>query len=207
MTNTNESILLSRAVGGDATREDWDELTARADERPQLWQRLGETLRDQTGAVRAVEAASRIADTVEIPAIAPRGVVPPDDPPLRGVLHRWSGWAVAAAVGLAWIMNLTGSPASPGQPQLAELLPMAAASDLFQAYLDKGREDATVIGEVPEKIVVDSRTLPTGDGYELLYLRQILERTVVPDLYHYTGRDEMGRPVLVKYQHTGHRPM
>lgn len=204
---TSESVLISRAVGGDATRADWDELTARAEDRPRLWRTLGESLRDHAGAARAVEAAARIADSVEIPMVAPPRAAPAGDPPQWGAgARRWSGWAVAAAVGLAWMLTFTSRPAPVAQPSVADILPTASADDLFEAYVDRGRRDATVIGEVPERIVVDSRSAPGGEGYELLYLRQILERAVVPDLYQFNGQDETGRPVLVKYEQPD-RPM
>ncbi|MHC4427188.1 MAG: hypothetical protein ACYS0D_01100 [Planctomycetota bacterium] len=199
MNDERVNLLISRAVGGDATTVEWDELTTQADERPQLWRRLGETLRDQTGFTRALEAAAAVAHEVE-----PEW----DASPASGItsiahsrsLRHWSGWAVAAALVLAWVMSVTGPAPAPEQAQLAELLPTATAADLFDAYLARGRADDTVIGEVPEKIVVDSRTAPTGEGYELLYLRQILERAVVPDLYQVEGADEMGRPVLVRFE-------
>ena len=74
------------------------------------------------------------------------------------------------------------------------------AVDLFQAYLQKGRQEEMVIGEVPEKILIDSRSMPSGEGYELLYLRQILERAIVPDLYQFTAQDALGRPTLVRFE-------
>ena len=201
MNDERVILLISRAVGGDATTAEWDELTTQADERPQLWRRLGETLRDQTGFVRAVDAAVAVACQIE-PAW---GAETPQDAggqpvtPPRSLRH-WGGWAVAAALVLAWVMSLIGPAPSPETTQLAEVLPTATAAELFNAYLARGRADDTVIGEVPEKIVIDSRTSPTGEGYELLYLRQILERAVVPDLYQVGGADEMGRPVLVRFE-------
>ena len=74
-----------------------------------------------------------------------------------------------------------------------------SASDLLAAYLDKGRQEQSVIAEVPERILIETRPNETGRGFELLYVRQIIERTVVPDLYQFHSQDEMGRPTLVRY--------
>ena len=60
---------------------------------------------------------------------------------------------------------------------------------------------------MPERVLIETRPSETGRGYELLYLRQILERTVVPDLYKFYGQDEMGRPTLVRYDGDAGPPM
>ena len=56
-----------------------------------------------------------------------------------------------------------------------------------------------VIAEVPERILIETRPTDNGRGFELVYVRQIIERTVVPDLYQFHSQDEMGRPTLVRY--------
>ena len=117
----------------------------------------------------------------------------------------WSGWAIAAVFTIAWvagILNLVQSttPQPIGTPVAAEAgFAGASASDLFAAYLDKGRQEQFVIAEVPERILIETRPADSGRGYELVYVRQIIERTVVPDLYQFHSQDEMGRPTLVRY--------
>ena len=74
----------------------------------------------------------------------------------------------------------------------------ASAAELLAAYLDKGRQEDFVIAEVPQRVLIETRPNVTGHGYELIYLRQILERTVVPDLYQF-NHDESGQPTLVRY--------
>jgi hypothetical protein len=83
---------------------------------------------------------------------------------------------------------------------MASLIDTTPAADLFQAYLDRGRKENVVINEVPERILIDTRPVPTGQGYELIYLHQILERAVVPDLYRIGAQDERGQPVLIRYE-------
>jgi hypothetical protein len=79
-------------------------------------------------------------------------------------------------------------------------IPVSTADEAWNAYIAKGRESGAVVGEMPAKVLIESRPNPSGEGYELLYLRQVVERTIVPDLYQYTGQDESGRPTPVRYQ-------
>lgn len=208
MNAERDDILISRIIDGGATPGEWDELSSLADSNPGVWRRLGEMMRDQTSFARAVNTSVAVADGVEIPVHlhrAPRERREHPVPVIRR-LGVWSGWAVAAAVVLAWTIgvetNFKGRPPlDQGAPvQSARLLDTAAATDLLQAYLERGREDQSVIGEVPQRIIVETRPVQTGQGYELLYLRQILERRVVPDLYQLAARDELGRPTLVRYE-------
>lgn len=76
-----------------------------------------------------------------------------------------------------------------------------SAADAWQAYLQKGRESGEVVGEIPNKLLVDSKPALSGNGVEVIYVRQVMERAIVPDLYEFAGRDEAGRPTLVRYAH------
>ena len=71
------------------------------------------------------------------------------------------------------------------------------AADAFQAYLERGQEAGRVVGEMPAKVLLEAQPSAQGSGYEVLYLRQIMERAVVSDLYEF-GVDERGRPVPVR---------
>ncbi len=213
MNHLHDDILISRAIDGDATAAEWDELTARADANPTIFRHLAATLREHGAFGRAVNAAVAAADSIEMPApgIAPT-VRSAATPPRTGGLSRlggWSGWAIAAVLTIAWVggvLNLVRTnPATPGTGSAQSLTNNAGfgngttAADLLQAYLDKGRQEEFVIAELPERVLIETRPSSTGRGYELLYLRQILERTVVPDLYQFYSQDEMGRPNLVRY--------
>ena len=79
---------------------------------------------------------------------------------------------------------------------------MAASMSL---YLDKGRADGSVIGEQPERQIVGYAPVKDGEGYEVFYLRQILERARVDHLYRYSS-DELGRPAPVPVQPARKRP-
>jgi hypothetical protein len=203
MERERDQLLMSRVVDGDAATEEWDELTALAEEDPAVWARLAQTLRAHAGVARAVNAQVAAADSVPLPvAAAPAAAtVEPRVAPFAHV-SRWSGWAVAAVVGiawLAWIFN-AGGPGRRAESSAPVNLAGLPAADLLQAYLDRGRQEDLVVGEVPDRILIDTRPTKTNGGYEVLYLRQIIERTVVPDLYRVQGRDERGQPILVRFQ-------
>jgi len=213
MNHLHDDILISRAIDGDATAAEWDQLTARAETDPTIWRNLATTLREHGAFGRAINAGVAVADSIEMPAPAitptarPTGTLPRVR--RQAGLRGWSGWAIAAVLSIAWVsgvLNLVQTnPATPGGGSAQPLTRHTGfgdnitASQLLQAYLDKGRQEDFVIAEVPQRVLIQTRPSGTGRGYELLYLRQILERTVVPDLYEFYSQDEMGRPTLVRY--------
>jgi hypothetical protein len=204
MEQERDQLLMSRVVDGDATTDEWDELTVLAERDPDVWAQLAHTLRDNAGFARAVNAEVAAADAVPLPsperARAAMTIEPRVDPFAH--VSRWSGWAVAALVGiawLAWIFNAGDAARRPEPPATGSLAGLPAA-DLLQAYLDRGRQEELVVGEVPDRILIDTRPTETSGGYEVLYLRQIIERRVVPDLYRVQGQDERGQPILVRFE-------
>jgi hypothetical protein len=53
-----------------------------------------------------------------------------------------------------------------------------------------------VLGELPERVVIEA--VPLGDGsVEVRFVRQIMERAVVHDLYR-VGEDEVGNLVAIR---------
>ena len=206
MNRRSMETLIWRVVDGDGGAREWDDLMALAEEDPALWREVAEAHHDDVVLRRAISSASRLADSTALPA---------GDPP-RGAMAqsregaRWigagGGWLVAALVALAWTIHL-GTTVGPDASDPAGLLPIATAADAFQTYLDRGRQERLVVGEIPTRILVESRRDPAGEGYELLYVRQVLERTVVGDLYRFSGQDEQGGPTLVRYEQRPRSPM
>ncbi len=207
MSNEREQLLVSRVIEPDATAKAWDELTAAAEADPNLWRQTVQTLRDHHAFARAVDASVAVADDVSTtpptsrlehrPAVGPA-------PSERRQLLRWSGWAVAALVALAWVSGLNNVQPLGNGYQAGTGSQVLSAADLLDRYLVQGRREGRVFDEVPEKILVQSRPSPTGDAVEVIFIRQILERMTLPDLYQYQGEDESGRPTLVRFnQHTG----
>lgn len=199
--------VISRLSGGEATEQEWASFERIADDRPQLWRELAQAQRDQLALMDAVGDAARQAEHVDF-ARAAADAVAAEAParPLRlNRLGAWTGWAVAAVVTLVAAAQLNQSRAlmqTPigGQTSQAGVLPsFDSPSDAFQFYLDKGRETGQVIGEVPTKVLVDSRANPAGVGYEVVFIRQVVERAVVPDLYQVRGENEAGQPTLTRF--------
>lgn len=207
MSNENEQLMVSRVIEPDATSEQWDELTAAAISNPTLWRRTAEALRDHQAMTRAVNRSIAIAEDVSTTPRTDRlahRLAVDSAPSERPQLLRWSGWAVAALVALAWVGGLrTVQPTGNGF-QAGTGSQVLSAADLLDRYLVQGRREGRVFDEVPEKILVQSRPSPTGNAVEVIFIRQILERMTLPDLYQYEGEDESGRPTLVRFtQHTG----
>ena len=208
MSNEDNELLVSRVIEPDATAKEWDELTAAAEADPQLWRRTVKTLRDQQALTRAVNASVAIAEGVSSRQVRQPGRnVEVDRLPLRRPqLFRWSGWAVVALVALAWVSGLSNFRSN-GTMNAGFVPPTLTAAEHLQNYYTQGRREGRVFDEVPEKILVQIRPSPTGDGDEIIYIRQILERTTLPVLYHYQGEDESGRPTLVRFEANAKPPM
>jgi len=201
MTNDTE-LLLSRVIDGEATAGEWSALVAAATAQPGLWQDIAEAQREHVVLRRFIDEQTDRATRVDVPqprhgAVDPRGVA------LRAPRMAWTGWGVAALIGLAVAVQsfLSGTsvnrgPALTGATNEASVLPVRTTDQALQDYIELGQESGDVIAELPAKVLIETRRSPTGEGYELLYLRQILERTHVPDLYEFEGQSEAGQPTL-----------
>lgn len=201
----DKDILISRIIDGEATAEDWSALRALAAKDPSVWADLASMQQDCAEVHRACEQALRVACNVEAPILelarhrfAER---------LR-LVGAWGGWAAAAAVLIAWAIGLPdGRDAPARQTQGASLVPDLtrqrvidglSPDEAFAAYLRSGAENGRVLGLDPSMTVVRTQPLEGGSGYEVLYIRQILERAEV-DLYR-LAQDEAGRPVRIPLQ-------
>jgi hypothetical protein len=109
------------------------------------------------------------------------------------------GWAVAALVALAWTASVF-APRTPGMGPtttagLGAVVP-STYDAAIQSYLDLGRRSGRVVGELPDRVVLDSRPLPDGSGFEVTYLRQFVERATVERAYR-VGETDTGGAVLI----------
>ena len=201
MNDEHADDLISQAIDCESGTAQWEEFALRADAQPRLWRQLAESQRDELSLIRTMASASVVADAVAAPAIRLRAEPAHIDTSMR--IRQWSGWAVAALVAITAFIRgglPVQSPLSPGSQQAGLGAPIQSAADAFNSYIEKGKETGAVVGEVPAKVLVDTRPAASGKGYELLYLRQVLERTVVPDLYQVNGQDESGQPMLIRYK-------
>lgn len=198
-------ILIARITDGVSVRADWQRLEDVAQSDPSVWRDLAYAQHDHA-ALSAAVAHANASSRTDVPVLSTPAA---DQMTLRltqrsRTIAAWAGWAAAAAVGLAWLgMPGTGLDRSsplldaPDTTQSAGLGGVLdsgiarSAADALQAYLNKGQESGEVIGQVPGKLMLNARPLPDGQGYEVLYLRQFLEKTVVPNLYR-AATDDSG---------------
>lgn len=199
-------IIISRIVDGEAGPSDWARFGAAAERDPGLWREVALCQRDHVGLMRGVESLTACASRVE----APTREVQVER--MRGrsrLLATWAGWGVAAAIGAAVLVGgprLGGPTGGGGVGEQAGLAGIGGAiggasggfssmQAAWDAYMEKGRERGVVVGEVPTRVLLESRPAE-GGGYEVVYLRQVIERARVPRLWQ-MGVDELGRPLPV----------
>jgi hypothetical protein len=194
---TDADILITRIIDGEASPEDWAAFKALAARQPEVWRDLAECQQDHADLSAAVSAAWRIADSIDLPVEEARSAQLSRR--VRGAMA-WGGWAMAAAVALAFTTQRpAGNSAEPmtAGPTLGPgVIPVSTPEQAYDAYLELGRQEELVLEEVPTRILVETRALDDGT-VEVRYLRQILERVTVPSLYEF-GQDEAGRPVPIR---------
>lgn len=202
--NEQLDLLISRIADGEAGRADWDAFGALAERSPGAWRALAQAQRDHASLSLAVGVALHAADRVDLPsragAVEFHRRVPERISPFAR-MGSWSGWAAAAVIGLAWLSGRSGVGMNTPPGNAAGLLPVSYTinnpEDAVKAYLDVGQKQNLVVGELPQRVVVESRPVQKGGGIEVLYVRQFVERAVVNDLVKF-GADELNRPVPVR---------
>jgi hypothetical protein len=183
--------ILERIADGESTAADWAAFRAAANIEPSLWQELAEAQRTHTELCAQVQAAIAVADTIEAPM--EEHLTESLTQRIR-VVASWGGWAAAAAVLLAWAVGLTpGSGRIGGSNAGLVPTPPGTPDQALQTYLDIGQQAGLVVGELPTKVMIETVPSSSGQGYEVFYIRQIVERTVVPELFQTEGVDEQGR--------------
>jgi hypothetical protein len=202
--DSNIDILISRVVDGVATRSDWESFEHLGAADPSAWRELALAQRQEQMLRKSVGDVVAAAERIELPEAAHA------EHRLKFRLRRvaaWGGWAAAAAVTLAF---LTRGPVS-GQQQLGGrgvqtggIVPAFESADqLRQAYIEKGKQEGKVVGEIPDRVIMSTKPTPDG-GYELVFVRQIMERAKVNDLYQAsTTEDGKLCPVRVRFVVTG----
>ncbi|MCA9285428.1 MAG: hypothetical protein KDA22_09450 [Phycisphaerales bacterium] len=210
--------LIGRAADGAESASEWSEFCVLAERQPSAWRDLAIQQREARLLSASVDRAVGAADVVELPhvshpfqgegVLARVGAETGRERPLHQMRPepshptRWMGWVVAACVVAAW--GFSALPRQRGAEtaamNTAGLVPMQTADDALQAYLDRGRADGVVVGEVPSKMLLESRPLDGGGGFEVVFVRQIVERRNVPALIEFSQADEFGRPVAVQLE-------
>lgn len=199
MTGIDRDILITRVLDGEATPEDWAAFRAMASRDPSIWPELADAQQDRADLAIAVAGAIAIADRVEAPLEIHTGER------LNARIRTgvaWFGWAAAAMLAIGALTgrtNLLGN--TPGQAsqstQEAGFFRVNTPEEAMQLYLNKGQEAGSVLGEIPERVLLSSEIGPNGQGYTVVYLRQVVERQHVQDLYQ-LGLDDAGKTVPVR---------
>ena len=219
MTNERADILISHVVDGEATAEQWRELEAIAAQEPKLWRELAEAQRDAAALRSALRVAGDLADRISLPASV-------DAPGERGSydirtyrhpdlkLNRfgtWTGWLAAAVVTIIATVQFNQKRTEPtgldtGRAGIGDNV-VQTAGDLFNQYIATGQKDGSVLGEVPGPMLVESRPARSGKGFEVIFVRQVVERAIVPDLYKIDGVNDQGQATLARYRQPIRRTM
>lgn len=234
MNSIDRDILISRAVEGRATPEDWRALGSLASHDAALWTDLALSQRDHAAMALAASRAGAAADRVNLPA-APALATPEQiaDEPMalitrhreaervaseRALAHRhqpsvmrlagtWAGWAAAAAIAVYVGVGMPANSPSLNPVDMGSLGNQASfvpvggrvvtnADEARNAFLDYGKHEGQVLGELGENILIDTK--PAADGtVEMIFVRPIVERVRAKDLYR-LGMADTGQPVRVR---------
>jgi len=199
----NEQLLISRVIDGDASEQEWQDLETLAMREPRIWRELAEAQRDHSALMRGVSAALALADSTPLPSARDAFHFSGHANRFQQRLHRlsaWAGWAVAAVLVLAFTPLGRSLQSTSNVPTGATAGLNLTPDQALDQYMKVGKKDGRVLEEVPTRVMMDSRPLPAGDGYEVIFVRQIIEKTRVPNLYQFAGQDERGQPTPIKVQ-------
>ena len=197
MTTNRQAILINRVLEREVSRDELAELASLAATDPAVWGELAAALGAQCIVQRGVDAARQIAASVELPlgSCSPAVAAAAS----RRRLRSWSGWLTAAVIALAFVVvqlvNLRGQQPQPfagGPDQQDEM----RAEDPFDQYLLAATKAGRVVRPLPP-VTVDVRPDSEGRGTEVIYLRRVLERTTVDEVFT-LGQDEHGRAIAVR---------
>jgi len=193
---SDRDVLMTRVIDGEASASDWAAFRRLSENEPEIWREIEEAQALNSALCAAVGEATRVAGAVEL------------DSPEHAVFHQrirsarsWGGWLIAAAVMLAWSLNLPAQ--GPGVASTSGIGPgmirVDEPVDALRAYVDRGREAGTVVGLVPDVRVLEARAREDGAGFEVLLVRQIIERQQVDQVYRWT-QDEMGNLIPIRVE-------
>lgn len=181
-------VLLARAVAGDA--DALAAVRARGADDPAVLEELAMWQADELRLARAAREIAAAADRTELPGRRS-----------ARTQRAGLGWAVAALIALAWISQSVFPRASaPVRENIAGFPGFSSTDAAYDAYLDKARADGVIFGEVAPPAVIGSRELAGGEGFEVLILRQIVEKRTLPEMYRLVPVDESGRraPMVIR---------
>lgn len=222
---TTEDTLINRIAATEATRNEWHAFEQHAEDEPRAWERLARTLRDELS-LRSALDESLAAGEVGIPERAiittartapieieterdwqreDRRAASPtfEDQAIVASQHprtlRWSGWAIAAMLAVAWVAasifmpNRAQHPAQSDVSTAGLINPaMLSPDDAYDLYRDRGIAEQRLIEELPI-LMVGTQAVDNGEGVEVIYVRRLVERAKI-DVVFELGVDDLGQP-------------
>lgn len=192
----DRDVLISRIVDGVAGPSDWVEIDMISGADQGIWREIAQAQRDKQLLDFAVTRATEQADRVDLPEPAPLVIIRR----ARMGAVQWAGWAAAAVLALAMLIvpnwNTASNTNTAGLNNLIPTFdqPPTSPDAALDNYLARGRETGRVVRQLPDYVVLDSAPAPDGNGYDVIYLRQIVERARVDSLNKYKV-DESGRKI------------
>jgi hypothetical protein len=218
-SNSDQDVVFSRLLDGRGRAADWQRLreATAGDGGNAAWDRIIGNAGDQDVLGEVVGLAGDRAgetdlhramnETLPVTLAVPSAQGRRTD---RAVRAARLGWLVAACMALGLVsVSLRPSGGGGGATQGANLAPFSlenlSSSDLMNGYKARAAKEGTLVGELPQRVVIETRPSADGKGYEVLYMRQFIERAIVDDLYK-LGTDETGRPVMVPTSMTKTKP-
>ena len=183
MEPTRDELLIHRVVESMAQPSDWSELEMLARSDSAVWERLADAIRIE-GALRSVlDDAVSVADDIELPSAGVTRVSA-----RKSGLLSWSGWAAALVLAFLWLGTGTDPASDTGA---SSSIAHADSQEALEQYFELGREEGRVLYALPSTVMT---TWPAVDGksLEVLYVRRVLERTVVSEMYE-VNQDETGQ--------------
>jgi hypothetical protein len=193
MTINAIDILLSKAVDGIATQEEWAYIQDEATLDPSIWKRLADLTRLQSQLGNALEETLETAGTVELDMNRAH-----NHHSLSIHVRKWSGWAVAAILALAVVGTKFGllTPVSNSGLNAGWLSADASPEEALEQYRTVGTINGRIVSELPT-LFVDVRVDPQTGQQEMFYLRRFLERVAVDGMYTSDPQGQDVVPVLV----------
>lgn len=198
MSENTQDHLIARIAGNEATRDEFALFESEAEGDPRLWESLARTLRDELQLRAALDAA--IATNAEADIERAQTLIAGEAPRAQRPWRTWSGWAAAAvlAIALTFSMLIPVGPvdteSSPGEATGRAVPASLTVDEAYETYLDLGEREGRLVMQMPS-VMIEARPIDEG-GYEVLYLRQVLERETVNGMYELQP-DEFGEPVPV----------
>lgn len=184
MNDDRLDLLVSRAIDRVASDAEWQELEMAAGVGPEPWERLAQTLRAEGRVASGLLGAVAVADAVALPAprVASRFV---------RLRHGIAAAAIVMALVAGW--SARGLVASDPAPR-GENATLLDYDDAFARCVAAGVRSGTLVDELPVEVVHQAKT-SSGNAFEVYFVRRLVERRVLPELYR-IDQDERGRPVV-----------